>query len=262
MLPEIAGSARLRHRIAHVTAPRPEGRGFLLQAAAGNVPVLRKPPQAETDSPSAFSARMPCRRRFTAALTSLSCSFPHAAQVQRRTESGSFRTLAPQPEQILLDANQRSAFTRRWPDHTHLYSSLRTNPPHAASCMCAARDRFPSMFLTPSVSTQIAWFSSTSRLDSLCWKSPRAFIVLSCALATSTRAFARLADPLLFLDRFFCFRRRLAAVRFTKRGFGVFRPELSTTTSVRPRSIPATLSPSMTLSGSGRSRPSSTRMEA
>ena len=97
----VFGARHLASRANPVTAPRPEGRGFLLQAAAGNVPVRRKPPQAESDSPSAFSSRMPCRRMFTAALMSRSCSSPQDGHVQRRTarmrRGGRPRARARQP---------------------------------------------------------------------------------------------------------------------------------------------------------------------
>lgn len=42
------------------------------QAATGDTPDLRKPRWAETDSPSAFNFKMPCRLMFRAALTSRS----------------------------------------------------------------------------------------------------------------------------------------------------------------------------------------------
>ena len=93
------------HKARLVTAPRPAGRGILLQAAAGDVPVWRKPPQAATDSPSAFGTRMPCCRVFTAALMSRQCSRPQVGHGLRRTGSGSSRTLVPRCEQVLLEAN-------------------------------------------------------------------------------------------------------------------------------------------------------------
>ncbi len=58
-----------------------------------------------------------------------------------------------------------------------------------------AKWRFVSMFLTTKVSTTIAWFSSTSRLDNLCWKSALALARRSCAFATCKRILTLFFDP-------------------------------------------------------------------
>jgi hypothetical protein len=53
---------------------------------------------------------------FFAALTSRSCSLPHAGQVQCRLCSGKVSSTCPHAEHCLLLGNHRSIFTTETPD--------------------------------------------------------------------------------------------------------------------------------------------------
>jgi len=93
----------------------------------------------------------------------------------------------------------------------------------SASCFIGRSDRLGRLtqasagrdvhVLTARVSVMMAWFSSTNRFDSLCWKSSRALATRSCAAATTSLALARFLDPFLLRDSALCFRRRLGCAR-------------------------------------------------
>ena len=90
-------------------------------------------------------------------------------------ELGNLVAAAPQHEHVFEVLAKRLSLMKCRPTRSALSAifSSRLYPP--ASEIARASLRFLSIFLTGSVSTMMAWFSSTRRRDNLCWKSPRAF---------------------------------------------------------------------------------------
>ena len=156
-------------------SPPYRARLLISQAATGDKPDLperrpRKPPSAETECPSAFNFRMPCCRTFPAALISLSCVAPQE-QTHDRIFKGISVCFKPQTEQAFVDGNHWSILTKCFPSCFALYSNLVISDDQPASEMALASRLFLTIFLTLSVSTITAWFSSMSCLESLCWRS-------------------------------------------------------------------------------------------
>ena len=156
---------------------------------------------------SAFNFKMPCCRIFPAALISLSC-IASQEHTHDRTFKGISACFKPQTEQVFVDGNHWSILTRGFPSCFALYSNLAISDDQPASEMALANCLFLTMFLTFSVSTITAWFSSMSCLESLCWKSLRALATRSCAFAKSNWAFILPLEPLWQRDSAFCFLRR------------------------------------------------------
>jgi hypothetical protein len=115
---------------------------------------------------------------------------------------------------------------------------------------------FATIFLTSSVSTPIAWFSSTSRFESLCWKSARAVATRSCANATFRRAFALFFDPFRFRDNAMA-APQIAISPLQQTRIGVFLPVLSAISDRSPTSAPTTDASGITSAGAGASVSSS-----
>src|SRR5690554_1193746 len=191
---------------------------------------------------------------------SRSSSTIQPGHVQLRTDNGRESTLCPQQEQVLELANHWSILTRCLPCSFALYSNFWIKADQLASAMCLDSFRLLSMFLTFSVSTITAWFSSMSCRDRLCWKSARAFVRRSFALASFNRAFVRPLLPFWQRDRAFCLRRRFAVARFKNRGLAILLPSESIARWVSPISTPSTVS--TVCNGAGVSKPSSTKSEA
>lgn len=92
----------------------------------------------------------------------------------------------------------------------------------AASPMCLTSFPFFIMLDDFNFSNISAWFLSTIRFESLCWKSCRALVSFSYAFATSNFAFSRLREPLTLRLNDFCFLRKFRSARSKKRGLGIF----------------------------------------
>ncbi len=245
-----------------VTAARPRGRGFLLQAAAGDAPVLKGGlrRQGRTALPPSVSGCLAAgcsgRRR---------C--PGHAPGRRPGTSGAAPAAAvPPPSSRNPD---RSCRTR--PAGRSSPGACRTVRPCTPACApgrptprprrvrkasgSRARSSLPASPRRPPGSRRPA--ASTACAGSRCARSP-----FLRAPWRQARALPRLADPSLLRDRSLCLRRRFAAARLTKRGSSTLSPELSAARSAIPGSTPVTPSASTAFAGSGAGRPSSARVEA
>ena len=158
---------------------------------------------------------------FIPALRSLSCRVRHSGQIQCRTASGKLSSLWPQQEQVLELGSHWLIWTKCLPAQSALYLTFWTKLNQAASPMCLANFPFFIMLGDFNFSNISAWFSSTIRFESLCWKSCRALVSFSYAFATSNFAFSRLREPLTFRLNDFCFLRKFRSARSKKRGLGI-----------------------------------------
>lgn len=176
-----------------------------------------------------------------AALTSRSWIIWQCEHFHIRSSSVNRGFETPQPEQIFELANHWDTFTKRLPCSFVLYFNFDIKLYQPASPIVSDNLLFFSIFLTANVSTTIAWFSSTSRLDNLCWKSAREFATFSWAFANLIRAFSLPLLPIWQRDKALCFLLKLSFARFKYLGLLILFPLESTTISERPKSTPKTL---------------------
>src|ERR1700733_6806164 len=154
---------------------------------------------------------------FLAALTSRSWTAPHVAHFHSRMCSGLGPSFIPHAEHTCEVGSNRPTLVNRRPYLAALYSSIRTNVDQPASCT-----DLPSLVrtspLTARSSTVTAWFSRTTFVESLWWKSLRASATLACARATCTRAFSRFWLPSCLRDKSRCARLSFLSARRRNRG--------------------------------------------